>query len=255
MNPTDSGIRLGVSACLLGQPVRYDGGHKRDRWITDVLGPQVDFVPVCPEVECGLPVPREPMRLVGDPAAPRLVTIRTGVDHTERLLGWARRRVAALKREGLCGFLFKAKSPSCGLAHVRVYRGKGVLSRAGVGLFARSLMERFPLLPVEEADRLNDAALRENFVERLFTVHRWHQLVAAGRTRGNLARFHAEHKVLLMAHSPKHADALGRLVAQAKGIPTPELFGQYLAQLMGALRKKVRVKVKGEGGEKQGGGK
>ncbi|MEN6484580.1 MAG: DUF523 domain-containing protein, partial [Syntrophobacteraceae bacterium] len=149
-----SRMKLGVSSCLLGHKVRYDGGQKQDRYLTDVLGRYVEFVPVCPEVEYGLPVPREAMRLAGDPRAPRLVEIRTGRDHTEGMIAWARRRVAELEGEDLCGFVFKSRSPSSGMERVRVYDGKGIPSNRGVGMFARIFMEHFPLLPVEDEGRL-----------------------------------------------------------------------------------------------------
>jgi len=167
----DKKIRLGISTCLLGERVRYDGGHKHDAYLTDTLGQFVEWVPVCPEVECGLPVPREAMHLVGDPASPRLVTIRTHVDQTERMLMWARRRVEELAAGGLTGFVFKANSPSCGRECIPVYDARGTAQESGVGLFARLFLERFPLLPVEDDLRLHDPALRENFIERIFRNH------------------------------------------------------------------------------------
>lgn len=235
----DTKIRLGVSACLLGQNVRFDGGHKLDRFLTETLGQFVEYVPVCPEVECGLGVPREAMRLVGDSAAPRLVTTRTGVDHTERMASWARRRVAELEAEGLCGFIFKSNSPSSGMERVRVYDRNGVPSKTGVGLFARAFMEHFPLLPVEDEGRLHDMRLRENFIERVFVLKRWREALAARRTLGALVAFHTRHKLLLLAHSPRHHAEMGRLVAHAKGLPPDELFPQYEALLMEALRLKA----------------
>ena len=165
-------IRLGVSACLLGEEIRYDGQHKLDRFIRDTLGQYVEFVPVCPEVECGLGIPREAMRLVGDPQAPRLVTVRTGIDHTERMLAWARKRVKELESENLCGYVFKSTSPSCGMARVKVYDRNGVPKNTGVGPFARAFMDHFPLLPVEEEGRLHDPKLRETFVESVTTLMR-----------------------------------------------------------------------------------
>jgi len=164
-------IRLGISSCLLGERVRYDGGHKHDAYLTDTLGQFVQWVPVCPEVECGLSVPREAMHLEGDPASPRLVTIRTHVDHTDRMLAWARRWVEELAAGGLSGFVFKANSPSCGRECVPVYDARGTVQEIGVGLFARALVERFPLLPVEDDLRLHDPALRENFIERISRNH------------------------------------------------------------------------------------
>jgi len=164
-------IRLGVSACLLGERVRYDGGHKNDRYLTGTLGRHVEWVPVCPEVECGLSVPREAMHLEGDPASPRLVTIRTHVDHTDRMLAWVRRRVEELAREDLCGYIFKANSPSCGRECVPVQDARGTVQESGVGLFARTFIDQFPLLPVEDEKRLHDPALRENFIERISHGH------------------------------------------------------------------------------------
>jgi len=232
----DKKIRIGISTCLLGERVRYDGGHKHDAYLTDTLGQFVQWVPVCPEVECGLSVPREAMHLEGDPASPRLVTIRTRVDQTERMLSWARRRVEELAREGLCGFVFKSGSPSSGMERVRVYGSKGMPQKIGVGLFARAFMERFPLLPVEDEGRLHDPALRENFIERVFALKRYcDALGAGGGARGRLVAFHAAHKLLLMAHSPALAQEMGRLVARAKDLPTPDLRARYEELLLKAL--------------------
>ena len=172
---------VGVSRCLLGEKVRYDGGHKLDRFLVGGLGRFVDFAPVCPELECGLPVPREAMRLVGDPAAPRLVTIKGGIDHTERMQAWAETRVAELAALPLCGFVFKSGSPSSGMERVKVYPpGGGMAQLRGVGLFAAALMRRFPDLPVEEEGRLNDPGLRENFIARLCVRGRRRELPATG---------------------------------------------------------------------------
>ncbi|MBE0618488.1 MAG: DUF523 and DUF1722 domain-containing protein [Proteobacteria bacterium] len=233
------GVRLGISACLLGQPGRYDGQHKLDRYLRDTLGAYVEWVPVCPEVECGLPVPREAMRLVGDPQQPRLVTNRTGVDHTERMLSWAAGRVAELESEDLCGFVFKSGSPSSGMERVKVYGEKGMPEKVGVGLFARAFMEHFPLLALEEEGRLHDPVLRENFIERVFTYRRWRQTAAAGRSRGSLVDFHTRNKLLLLSHSPRHYQALGRLVATAKDHEPGELYATYQEQLVDALRLKT----------------
>ena len=165
-------IRLGISACLLGQEVRYDGGHKLDRFLRDTLGGYVDYVPVCPETECGFGIPREAFRLVGDPESPRLVTSRTHQDHTERMKTWAGKRVRELEKEDLCGFIFKSNSPSSGMERVKVYNEKGMPEKKGVGMFARAFMEHFPLIPVEEEGRLHDPGLRENFIEGIFAPRR-----------------------------------------------------------------------------------
>ena len=237
-----STIRLGISTCLLGEPVRYDGGHKRDRFITDTLGQYVEFVPVCPETECGLGVPRESMRLQGDPASPRLVTSRTGVDHTDRMVAWAERRLKELEQEDLCGFIFKSDSPSSGMERVRVYSDKGMPERKGVGIFARMFMEHFPLLPVEEEGRLHDPKLRENFIESIFTLKRWRDLLKDHPTRGKLVAFHTEHKLLILSHSPKHNQLMGKLVAGAKQIPPGKLYREYEALFVAALMVKTTVK-------------
>ena len=237
-----STIRLGISTCLLGEPVRYDGGHKRDRFITDTLGQYVEFVPVCPETECGLGVPRESMRLQGDPASPRLVTSRTGVDHTDRIVAWAERRLEELEKEDLCGFIFKSDSPSSGMERVRVYSYKGMPERKGVGIFARMFMEHFPLLPVEEEGRLHDPKLRENFIESIFTLKRWRDLLKDHPTRGKLVAFHTEHKLLILSHSPKHNQLMGKLVAGAKQIPPGKLYREYEALFVAALMVKTTVK-------------
>ncbi|HEY6018420.1 MAG TPA: DUF523 and DUF1722 domain-containing protein, partial [Candidatus Paceibacterota bacterium] len=192
-------IRLGISSCLLGEKVRYDGGHKLDHFITETLGKFVEFVPVCPEVECGLGIPREAMHLVAAPDGPRLVTIRTQVDYTERLRAWAQKRVVELEREDFCGFIFKSGSPSSGMERVKIYYGKGEPAKTGVGLFAREFIQHFPLLPVEDEGRLHDPALRENFLERLFTMNRWRETLASGSKRGHLVDFHTRHKLLIMS--------------------------------------------------------
>ncbi len=231
-------IRVGVSACLLGQNVRYDGGHKRDAYVVETLGKFFEFVPVCPEVECGLGVPREAMRLVGDPEAPRLVTIKTGVDLTERMRAWALRRVRELGGENLRGFIFKAKSPSSGMARVKVYGEKGAPAPRGTGLFARAFMDAFPLLPVEDEGRLHDDRLRENFIERIFTLDRWRATLAGdGRTSlpARLVAFTAANKLLLMSHSPEMARQLGRLTAESKRWPVDALRESYETVLMRAL--------------------
>jgi uncharacterized protein YbgA (DUF1722 family)/uncharacterized protein YbbK (DUF523 family) len=231
-------IRIGISACLLGREVRYDGSHKLDRFLRDTLGQYVEYVPVCPEVECGLGIPREAMRLVGDPASPRLVTTRTKIDHTERMLTWARSRVRELEEEGLCGFIFKSDSPSSGMERVKVYSEEGMPSKTGVGLFAGTFMEHFPLVPTEEEGRLHDPVLRENFIERIFTLKRWRDIRKGKTDLGKIVSFHTQHKLLILSHSQTHYREMGRLVAQGKGLKTSELLTRYETLLMEALRLK-----------------
>ncbi len=229
-------IKIGISTCLLGQNVRYDGGHQRDRYITETLGRYFAWVPVCPEVEYGLPVPREAMRLVGDPAAPRLMTIRTGIDHTAGMQAWAREKLETLAGESLCGFIFKSKSPSSGMAAVKVYTPGGMPVKRGVGIFAAAFMARFPLLPVEEDGRLHDPLLRENFIERVFVYRRWQHLMGGRPRLRDLEQFHREHKLLIMSHSVKHLSLLGRLVANHERLPFPRAAVAYLQVLMEGLR-------------------
>ena len=235
-------IRLGISACLLGQNVRYDGGHKLDRYLTDTLGQYVEYVPVCPEVECGLGIPRESMRLVGDPQSPRLVTVRSGQDLTERMLSWAVGRVGELEKEGLCGFIFKSDSPSSGMERVKVYNEKGMPEKAGRGMFAKTFMDHFPLIPVEEEGRLHDPKLRENFIESIFTLRRWREVVGGKRSLGNLVAFHTQHKLLTLSHSEKHYRAMGKLVAEGKKLPLNDLYASYETLLMEALKLRTTVK-------------
>ena len=228
-------IRLGISTCLLGENVRYNGGHALDRFLRDTLGRYVEYVPVCPEVECGFGIPRDTLRLVGDPQRPRLVTGRTGVDHTERMESWARGRVAELEKEGLCGFVFKSDSPSSGMERVKVYDDKGMPRKIGVGVFARIFMERFPMTPVEEEGRLHDPVLRENFIERIFTCRRYCEAMGQKRRIGALVDFHSRNKLLLMAHSPKHLKQMGEIVARAGDLSSAQRIDRYEQLLMEAM--------------------
>jgi len=235
-------IRLGISTCLLGQKVRYDGGHKLDRFLTDTLGQYVEYVPVCPEVECGFGIPREALRLVGNPESPRLVTSRTHQDYTERMMQWAKRRVIELEREELCGFIFKGNSPSSGMERVKVYGEKGMPVKKGRGIFAHIFMEHFPLIPVEDEGRLHDPRLRENFVERIFALRRWREALSKKGTMADLVEFHTQHKLLILSHSEKHHRTMGKLVAAGKEMPIKELYARYEALLMEALRLKTTPK-------------
>ncbi len=229
-------IRIGISSCLLGEPVRFDGGHKRDRFITDTLGRFFDWVPVCPEVECGLPIPRESMHLEGNPESPRLVTTRSHVDHTDRMLTWAEGRLRQLEEEELCGFIFKSNSPSSGMTRVRIYDKNGVPTKVGVGIFARAFMEHFPLLPVEEEGRLHDPTLRENFIERVFCLKRYRDFLRSDGSVGGLVNFHTDHKMLLMAHSPTLLRQLGQLVAHGKEGERRKLVASYERAMLQALK-------------------
>ena len=239
---TTATLRLGISRCLLGDEVRFDGGHKRDNFLTDVFGRYVEWVPVCPEVEAGLGTPREAMRLVGDPRHPRLVTIRSGKDHTQALVRMTDDRIEELKKLDLSGYVFKKDSPSCGIERVRLYNEHGMPSRNGVGLFARAFIEEFPLIPVEEEGRLCDPPLRENFIERVFCYRRFQDLAVNGITRQTVVRFHTIHKYLLLSHSQPHYQVLGRLVGHAEDHRPRELASRYGELFMKALAVKATVR-------------
>ena len=234
-------ITMGVSSCLLGNKVRYDGGHKHDRYITETLGHFFDFVPICPEVECGLPTPREAMRLVGDPDDPRLVTNKTGIDHTDKMKSWAAIRLVELEKENLCGFIFKNRSPSSGMERVKVYDDNKIPQNIGEGIFARAFKRHFPLIPTEEEGRLHDVLLRENFIESVFVYKRWRQTLAE-ETPGSLVQFHTQHKLMLLAHCESCFRELGKLVGDAGKMPTEQLFDQYQKGLMEAMQIKPTFK-------------
>jgi uncharacterized protein YbgA (DUF1722 family)/uncharacterized protein YbbK (DUF523 family) len=236
-----SRVRLLVSACLLGDKVRYDGQHKYDPFLVELLAPFVEWERVCPESDCGMPTPRPSMHLVGDPKAPRLVS-RTGVDLTEQMRRFTEKRLRELEGIELCGYVCKKDSPSSGMTRVKVYNERGTAERAGAGLFTAAFMARFPLVPVEEEGRLHDAQLRESFIERVFCRRRWLDLVAGGRKRGRLVEFHADHKFLLLAHGRAAYTELGRLVASAKEHRPDALFAAYEKGFMAALAQRATVK-------------
>jgi uncharacterized protein YbgA (DUF1722 family)/uncharacterized protein YbbK (DUF523 family) len=231
-------IRIGISTCLLGEPVRYDGGHAHDRYITDTLGRYMEFVSVCPEIEAGFGVPREPVRLEGELDSPRMITVNTKRDLTDIMMTWAGKKVCELEKENLCGFIFKSKSPSSGLERVKVYTYKGMPVKKGVGLFARAFIKRFPIIPVEDEGRLHDPNLRENFIERVFTLYRWYKNLHEGKSPARLVDFHTRHKLLILAHSTRHYREMGKLVAQMKGIKIEKVYASYEVLLMEAMRLK-----------------
>ena len=229
--------RIGISACLLGDEVRFDGGHKRDPFLTDVLGPHVEWVRVCPEVEVGMGTPRETLRLVRDGDSPvRMMTTRTGVDHTAAMERWSRRRLEELADEDLSGYVLKKDSPSCGMERVKVFGSGGMPQRNGRGIFAAALLERFPNLPVEEEGRLSDPVLRENFIERVFAYRRLRGFFAPRWTVGGLVAFHTAHKMTLLSHSTTNYRQLGQLVAAAARMPREALRSDYETQFMSTLR-------------------
>jgi uncharacterized protein YbgA (DUF1722 family)/uncharacterized protein YbbK (DUF523 family) len=232
---------VGISSCLLGQQVRFDGGHKKDGWITGPLGAFFDFLPVCPEVGIGLGVPRPTIHLVGDPARPRALGSRdASLDVTARLEAFGIAQLPHLA--GLSGYILKSKSPSCGMARVPVTSEKGMPAKVGVGIYARVLLERMPLLPVEEEGRLNDPVLRENFVTRVYVLHRWQQLRVERMTAAKLIDFHSRQKYLVMAHSQAAYQRLGQMLSHLKQVDLEAVADMYVAELMAALARRVTRK-------------
>lgn len=228
-------LRIGISSCLLGRKVRYDGGHKRSHYITDILGEYLDLVPVCPELEVGMGVPREPVRLEGSAGAPRMIGTLSRKDWSGRMRAYSGRRVRQLDRKRLSGYLLKKGSPSCGLARVKVYKARGPMERKGSGLFAAALRSRMPLLPVEEEERLNNAGVRESFIVRVFAYHRLQNLFHGRWGAGRVLAFHAAHEYLLLAHSPRHQGELERLVASIKRRDRNRFRAKYSRLFMEAL--------------------
>lgn len=238
---TEPRIRLGISSCLLGQPVRFDGNHKHDHYITDTLGEVFEFVAVCPEVAIGMGIPRPTIRLVGTPEASRALGVKdTSLDVTDRLIDYGRRMAGKLG--DISGYILKSKSPSCGMERVKLYDGHGGGSKQGVGLYAREIMQAQPLLPVEEDGRLGDPMLRDNFLERVFAYHRWRQLRARRLTPKALVEFHTAHKLAIMAHGTEHYRALGRLVADAGKQPIGALAERYINGFMTALQHRATAR-------------
>jgi uncharacterized protein YbgA (DUF1722 family)/uncharacterized protein YbbK (DUF523 family) len=228
-------IRLGVSGCLLGERVRYNGEHKHDRYLTDVLGNYFEWISVCPEFEIGMGVPRESFRLAGSAEKLRMVGLESDTDWTGRMNGYAKDKVNQLAKLGLCGYVLKKNSPSCGLDKVGIYGKSGKLVKQGRGLFAEAITRRFPLMPIVEEDDLNDSAARDNFIVRVFAYYRLRNLFEGKFGRGTLVAFHTSHKLLLLAHSQKHYRELGRLVATAKEYSLSELRKKYSNLFMEAL--------------------
>ena len=235
-------IRVGVSACLLGAKVRFDGGHKRDNFVAKVLSEYFDLVSYCPEVAAGLGTPRPTIRLVGDIESPRVVGVKdASLDVTQQLRDYS--RSACSDMDDLCGFIVKRGSPSCGLERVKVYNDKGhPQAGGGTGVFTTELLRSHPLMPVEEEGRLNDASIRENFMTRVYVFARWKALMANGLTKGGLQAFHAQHKYLLMAHSQEGYRELGRMLANLKQADLQTLADDYIAGLMTYLQQRSNRK-------------
>ena len=227
-------ITVGVSACLLGREVRFDGGHKRSRFITDTLVEHFVFAAFCPEVAIGMGTPRQPIRLTGDASNPEAVGVKTPELVVTQPLRTYGKKVAGDIHD-LSGFIFKKDSPSCGMERVKVYNDKGMAERSGTGLFAREIMKAHPLLPVEEEGRLNDADLRDNFITRVYVYARWKALIDSGLSKSGLIKFHASHKYLVMSHSTVMYHQLGQMLSDLTRASLADIADRYIASLMQAL--------------------
>ncbi len=229
-------IKIGVSSCLIGEKVRWNGDHKQNRYVRDVLGGHFEYVPVCPEVEAGMGVPRETVALYGEIENPRMISKKTQVDWTDRMNRYTTERLKQLSGENICGYVFKSKSPSCGLGRVPVYREFGSdYARHRGGLFYSAYNKAFPLIPTEDEGRLNDAKIRENFIVRVFSFHRLHSLLNSQFSKKAWVDFHTRHKFLLLSHSRKHYTKLGHLIADAKALRSTEVKERYSQIFMEAL--------------------
>jgi len=235
-------IRVGISSCLLGRKVRFDSGHKRDRYISDVLGDYFDFIDVCPEVAIGMGTPREAVQLEGNPENPRMVSVKTGADWTAKMNRYSKKQVRLFKQHPVSGYILKSKSPSCGMERVKVYNVKGAPRVPCRGLFAAELMRRLPLLPVEEESRLHDNKIRDNFIVQVFAYDRLRRLFDGPFKKKELVTFHTAHKYLLLAHSPQYCKQLEQLVAAIKQHTPAEMRDRYSELFMTALKYKATTK-------------
>ncbi|WED42731.1 YbgA family protein [Legionella cardiaca] len=235
-------IIIGISHCLLGMPVRFNGGHKKDDYITDVLAHYFDFYPICPEVESGMGVPRPALHLEGDPKYPRLVeALNPQIDHTAKLQQFCQNRIKDLQH--LSGFILKNKSPSCGWKNVKIYQSAPLPPKIGQGIFANFLEKYYPFLPIEEEGRLRDFRLRENFIERVFCYRRFQELTKNNLNKQSIVAFHTEHKLTLLAHNETIYRELGKKVADLKHIATEQFAHEYLALFMEGMKKIATLKT------------
>jgi uncharacterized protein YbbK (DUF523 family)/uncharacterized protein YbgA (DUF1722 family) len=236
-----SKIKIGISSCLIGKKTRYDGDHRRDDCLLKAVGRYVKWVPVCPEVECGLSVPREPMKLVGNIKHSRLITKKTKMDQTERIKKYSNRKLKALEKEDLDGFIFKGRSPSCGIKGVKVFDRSGLYRMSG-GLFADTFIKGFPNTPVEDELRLKNKNNLQNFIDRIVIHSRWNTYTKNIKSISGLTEFHASHKFTIMAHSPKSLRELDRMISNAKKYNPKKLYDKYLNILMEGMRFQATVK-------------
>ncbi|MEZ8194122.1 YbgA family protein [Vibrio cortegadensis] len=237
-----SHIEIGVSACIIGNPVRFDGGSKLNHFLARDLVDYFSFVPVCPEVSIGMPTPRPAIRLVSDEERIRLLQSQdSSKDHTDNMIQFSKQKVQDLGKKELCGYVVCANSPTCGMERVKVYQGNQA-QKNGVGLFTQELMEQMPWLPVEEDGRLQDPVLRENFITRVYSLRDFYDSMGGDPTPGKIVAFHSRYKLSLMAHHPESYKLLGRLVAHIKDYDENEFYQRYRTEFMQAIRNRASRK-------------
>jgi uncharacterized protein YbbK (DUF523 family)/uncharacterized protein YbgA (DUF1722 family) len=241
LESTTDQIRVGLSACLAGDEVRFNGGHAHQRYLTKTLGRFFEYVTICPEIEAGMTVPRPAVRLVADGERIRVVDPKNGVDWTAAMEQHAVQRAGIVDEENLSGFILKSKSPSCGVERVKVYDHNDVPNAKGRGVFAEELLRRYPWLPVEEEGRLNDPVLRENFIERVFAFDRLRSVFAGEWTIGTIVDFHSSEKLLLRVHDEATYQGLGRLVANGASQPRPAFAAEYQQMFMDGMAARATV--------------
>ncbi|WP_319543507.1 DUF523 and DUF1722 domain-containing protein [uncultured Pseudodesulfovibrio sp.] len=235
-------VKIGVSACLIGEKVRWNGMHERDRYLSEILAKHVEFIPLCPEIACGMGIPREQLRQTDCAENIRLIGYESGDDLTQKMTDWADRVLPGLEKEDLNGFVLKPRSPSCGMRHAKIYSTTGKPPRLGSGFFARKLMTYASLLPIETSDRLQNPIVRENFIRRVFVYKRWNQMLSKGKSIGNLVDFHTRHKMLIRAHDLRGYKELGSLLGQANQSNTDTTFNNYATLLFKTMTLKATAK-------------
>ena len=238
----NSKIPVGVSSCVLGQKVRFDGGHKNSQFVASELADYCDFLPICPEVGAGMPVPRPTIRLTKIDDEIRLVETKVVEnDHTDIMVEYSKNKVAEIKQQPLCGYIVCAKSPTCGMERVRVYQDNRA-DKEGVGLYTKELMSQMPWLPIEEDGRLNDPVLKENFISRIYALYDLQLSIGDKPTAGKIVAFHSRYKLTLMAHHPESYRELGKLVATIKQYDIGEFYENYRLSFMQALTNRASRK-------------
>ncbi|WP_319467721.1 DUF523 and DUF1722 domain-containing protein [uncultured Pseudodesulfovibrio sp.] len=232
-------IRIGVSACALGEQVRHDGTHAQNHYLTETFRKYVEFIPLCPELACGMRIPRERVRQIDCAGDIRLIGEFSGEDWTDRMNQWADRILPGLEEDELSGFVFKSHSPSCALVQGKIHSTTGKPTRRGTGFFARRMIKHFPLLPVEASTRLHNPYTRENFLRRVFVYKRWQNLIREEKKIGRLLDFHARHKMLIRAHDLKGYREMGKLLGESSVSNTDKIFDLYAQQLFQSLKLKA----------------